>query len=192
MSNLFKNIHNPAIGRLITESKIGVMPTDTIYGLVCCASDQAAVARLYDIKQREAKPGTIIAANIDQLVILGIKRRYLTAVSQYWPGPVSVVVPVGGELDYLTQGARTLAVRLVNDSDIRELLESIGPLLTTSANHPGQPPAHTITQAQVIFHDLVDFFVDGGDLSDRLPSTVIRVIDDAVVVLRPGTVTIAE
>jgi L-threonylcarbamoyladenylate synthase len=79
--------------QLLKPGSIGVIATDTIYGVVACATDPEAVDRLYRVKSRENKPGTIIAASIDQLVELGLKRRYLTAVEQWWPGALSVIIP---------------------------------------------------------------------------------------------------
>ncbi len=169
---------------------VGVLPTDTVYGLVARASDQAAVGRLYKLKLREHKPGTIIAASIDQLVELGIKRRYLTAVSRYWPGAVSVVIPCGLELGYLHQDKGSLAVRIPDNADLCQLLENTGPLLTSSANEPGAPTANTTAEARGYFGDQVDFYEDGGNLSQHQPSTVIRIVDDAIEILRPGAVII--
>ena len=171
---------------------VGVLPTDTVYGLVARAFDPAAVARLYQLKSRESKPGTVIAASIEQLVALGIKRRYLTAVSRYWPGAVSVVVPCSDDLAYLHLGLVGLAVRIPDDGALLKLLETTGPLLTSSANHPGKPTAVTVAQAQTYFASKVDFYEEGGDLSHRRSSTVIRIVDDAVEVLRAGTVSISN
>ncbi len=176
---------------LSTPGAVGVLPTDTVYGLVARASDPAAVGRLYAAKNREHKPGTVIAASIDQLESLGLKRRYMTAVSQFWPGAVSVIIPCAtAELDYLHQGKQSLAVRIPASSELRKLLEQTCPLLTSSANHPGQPTAVTVDQARQVFGDEVDFYIDGGDLSDHQASTIIRVIDDAVEVIRQGAVKI--
>ena len=169
---------------------IGVIPTDTVYGLVANAHDAVATKRLYDLKSRENKPGTIIAASIDQLAKLGLKQRYLKAVIDYWPGPISIIIPCGPELSYLHAGKNSLAVRLPSDEALVDFLEQIGPLVTTSANHPNEPVAATIEQAHGYFGDKVDFYVDGGDLSDRQPSTIIRVVDDAIEVLRKGAVKI--
>lgn len=172
---------------------VGVIPTDTVYGLVARASDKAAVARLYELKQRDGKPGTIIAANIAQLEELGLKRRYLKAVEQFWPGAVSVIIPVADpDLSYLHQGLRALAVRIPNQPELLKLLEKTGALQTSSANLTGQPTANTIQEARDYFGDAVDFYIDGGDLSKRQPSTVIRVVDDAIEVLRAGAVPIDD
>lgn len=176
----------------LKSGAVGVIPTDTIYGVVARAADAVAVARLYKLKHRDHKPGTIIAADIDQLVELGLKRRYLTAVEQWWPGALSVVIPCGDELAYLHQGKRSLAVRIPNKPDLTNLLKTTGPLLTSSANHPGQAAAHTVAEARDYFGNEVDFYEDGGDLSDHKPSTVVRIVDDAIEILRPGAVQLDE
>ena len=172
---------------------VGVIPTDTVYGLAARAADHAAVARLYELKKRENKPGTIIAANIQQLEEMGLKHRYIKSVEEFWPGAVSVIIPAANpELKYLHQGKMSLAVRIPDDKILQEILKETGALLTSSANHPDEPTATTIEQAKKYFGDKVDLYEDGGDLSERKPSTVIRIIDDAIEVLRPGAVPIDD
>jgi L-threonylcarbamoyladenylate synthase len=176
----------------LQQGAVGVLPSDTIYGLMCQAANKEAVARLYKLKSRERKPGTVIAASIEQIVALGIPKRYLTPLESYWPNPLTIIVASAPELAYLDQGKMSLAVRIPSDPTIHKLLEKTGPLLTSSANLPSEPPANTITEAAEYFGEEVDFYVDGGDLSGRPPSTIIRVIDDAVEVLREGPVKINE
>jgi len=179
--------------RLQRPAAIGVIPTDTVYGVVARAADGAAVARLYDLKKRDSKPGTLIAANIGQFEELGIKHRYLKAVEEFWPGAVSVVIPAADpRLAYLHQGKMTLAVRIPKDKKLQELLKRTGPLVTSSANPPGKSPAATAKQAEDYFGDKIDFYTDGGDLSRNEPSTVIRIVDDAIEVLRQGAVRIHD
>ena len=179
-----------ALESILKKSGVGVLPTDTVYGLVCMANDQHAVKRLYQLKSRENKPGTVIASSISQLSGIGLKLRYLKAVQQYWPNPISIIIPCSSELDYLDQGLKTIAVRVSNNSALNGLLDKVGPLLTSSANLPGKPPAGNITSAKKYFGDKIDFYVDGGDLSGQEPSTLIRIIDDAVEVLRQGATEI--
>lgn len=172
---------------------VAIMPTDTVYGICALATDHGAVARLYALKSRDKKPGTLIASSVDQLVGLGIKRRYLKAVEQFWPGALSVVVPTASSnLRYLDLGLGTLAMRVVEDKSLVDILQRTGPLISTSANLPGCPPAHTIAEAIDYFGDKVDVYMDGGDLMGREASTIIRIVDDAVDVLRPGAVRIDE
>jgi L-threonylcarbamoyladenylate synthase len=170
---------------LLKPGVVGVIPTDTVYGVVARAADKVAVERLYELKDRDHKPGTVIAANIDQLVELGILRRYLKAVEQFWPGAVSVEIP--HHIDYLNQGTGRQAFRIPDDTALLALLAKTGPLQTSSANLPGKPPANTIAEARNYFSNAVDFYVDGGDLHNRQASTIIRIIDDAIEIIRQGS-----
>ena len=122
---VFSSIKDLEIINLIKSGGVGVLPTDTVYGLVCDAGNQQAVARLYALKAREHKPGTVIASNLDQLVALGIKRRYLKAVEQFWPGAVSVIVPCGDNIKYLHMGLKGLAIRIPSDKSLQNLLSKL-------------------------------------------------------------------
>lgn len=177
---------------ILLAGGVGIMPTDTVYGLVALAADEKAVARMYELKHREHKPGTIVAASIGQLVELGIKKRYLSAAEQWWPNPLSVIIPTGEALGYLHQGLDSLAIRIPKDKQLQAILAKTGPLLTSSANKPGEPPATTVEGAYSFFADTVDFYVDGGTMADRQPSTLIRIVDDAIEILREGALKISD
>lgn len=102
---------------MINNGAVGVIPTDTIYGLVALAGNKKAANKVLMIKGRKNKPGTLIASDLGQLVELGIKRRYLKAVEQFWPGAVSVILPVPANLDYLHGGLMTLPVRITDNKN---------------------------------------------------------------------------
>jgi L-threonylcarbamoyladenylate synthase len=189
---IFDSLADSNLVSILKKGGVGVLPTDTIYGLVCSAGNQNAVERLFRVKARTNQPGTILAASIEQLAALGIKLRYLKAVEQYWPNPLSIIIPCGPELEYLHMGKESLAVRIPADETIRTLLASTGPLMTTSANHPGAQVASDMAEAQSYFGENVDFYVDGGTLGHQPPSTIIRIVDDAIEVLRQGAVQIDE
>ena len=190
---VFSDVHSPAIVSLLAEGAVGVIPTDTVYGIVARAGDREAVSRLYAAKHREGKPGTVIAANIEQLAELGVDQEQLEAVAPFWPNPLSVVLPDQPYLEYLDQGKQSLAVRVPSDPHIHSLLLQTGPLLTSSANQPGEPTATSLAEAQAYFGDAVDFYIDGGDIDDAVPSTLIRLKpDSAIEVLRQGAVQLPE
>lgn len=189
---VFTTLNDPKLVALLKEGAVGVLPSDTVYGVMCRAADKEAVARMYQIKHRENRPGTLIAANIQQLVELGMKERYLKAVQDYWPGSISVLIPHAEQNHLVDPHTKAIGVRIPNDPALLELMEHTGPLQTSSANITGKPTATVISEAQAYFGDAVDFYVDGGDLSARLPSTVIRIVDDAIEVVREGAVKIDE
>jgi len=177
---------------LLLAGRVGVMPTDTLYGIVARAADKQAVARLYALKHREHKPGTVIAANVQQLIGLGIEEQYLRRVEAWWPGALSVETPLGPELAYLHQDTGRQGFRVVNDPKLIPILEQTGPLLTSSANLPGETPSETIEQAYRYFGDTVDFYVDGGSRAGFKPSTIARVTDDGIEIIRQGAVVISQ
>jgi L-threonylcarbamoyladenylate synthase len=182
---------NDAIA-IIKTGGVGVMPTDTVYGIVALAANESAVARMYALKKREHKPGTVIAANVEQLVALGVPEKYLRKVEKLWPNPLSVEIALGDNLSYLHQETGRQAYRVVADERVRTLLEQTGPLVTSSANQPGESGSVDVSQAEAYFADEVDFYVDGGDLSGRAPSTIIKVSDGGIEVIRQGAVIIDE
>lgn len=180
----------PSLSRhLLQSGEIAVIPTDTVYGVVARLEDPKAVARLYALKRRERKPGTVVAASIDQLAALGMRQDDLLKVKDYWPAALSVIVPCDDTLLYVHQGVGSLAVRIPDDERLLELLRQTGPLLTSSANQPGEPPATTVAEAKAYFGDDVSWYEDGGYIS-REPSTVVKVVDDGIEVLREGAVRV--
>lgn len=174
---------------MLLRGGVGVMPTDTVYGLVARAHDKQAVARLYALKDRDHKPGTVVAANTDQLIELGVAQEHVDRVKQWWPGSLSVETPLGDEHSYLHQDTGRQGFRVVADEKLKRILEQTGPLVTSSANHPGKPGSVNIEEAWDYFNDRVDFYVDGGDLSGKAPSTIVRISNDGQLeVLRDGAV----
>ena len=176
-----------AVAKLLAGA-LGVMPTDTLYGLVARAEDRRAMSRLYALKKREHKPVPVIAANVQQLAALGVPEKYLKKVTHLWPSPLSVVMPVGEQFAYLHQGLGDLPFRVVADEQLRRILEKTGPLAASSANLPGQHPAATVNEAFDYFGDAVDFYVDGGDLSGRASSTIVKASDTGIDLIREGAI----
>lgn len=174
----------------LMNGEVGIMPTDTVYGIVARAEDKHAVQKLYALKNREKKPGTLIAANTQQLIELGVTQSNIDKVSKWWPNPLSAVLPIDGH-DYLHQGVTTLAMRVVAHPELIKLLEQTGPLITSSANQPGEPPAVNVNQAISYFGEKIDFYVDGGTIENALPSTIVRPTNGGIEVLRQGSVKLS-
>jgi len=186
MARIFDSITDPMVSRLLQEGKVGVLPTDTVYGIVARAEDKEAVAKLYRSKHREGKPGTVIAANIGQLEALGVAREYLDTVAYLWPNEISVILPADATLDYVVQGKGSLAMRIPRDPALQQLLAQTGPLLTSSANMPGEPTAATIDDAALYFGDTIDFYVDGGTIKDTPSTIVLLTTDGKLELIRKG------
>lgn len=187
---LFSNLTDPALVDLLQNGARGVLLTDTVYGIVGSAKSKVAARGVIDAKGRKYKPGTLIAGSVEQLISLGVQKKDVKPAERYWPGSVSVVVPLGPELEYLHVGMNSLPVRVPPKPELLALLKQVGPLLTTSANLPGEPTVKSIQEAQAIFGDHLDFYVDGGRLETPVASTIIRIVDGHIEVLRQGAVPI--
>lgn len=188
-AKIFTSINDPQLADMILDGAVGVLPTDTVYGLVAKASRKSAVDKLYRTKPRHLQPGTIIGAVIEDFRELGFASADLKKCLKYWPNPISVVLSATNIDSYLKKRRDDLPVRIPNIPELITLLQKTGALMTTSANAPGQPTATTIQAAMDYFGDSVDFYVDAGNLGDRPPSTIIGFDDSGnVVVYRQGAV----
>ncbi|MFA7302223.1 MAG: L-threonylcarbamoyladenylate synthase [Candidatus Paceibacterota bacterium] len=164
----------------LREGKVGVLATDTLYGLVAAAAQEQAVRRVYELKKRTpTKPCIILISSFDDLQAFDIElqpsRRAVLA--RYWPGPTSIVMPCGPSVpEYLHPGTRTLAFRMPHDAALLTLLSESGPLVAPSANPEGELPARTIEEARRYFGDKIDFYLEGGERVGE-PSTLIALTD---------------
>lgn len=172
----------------INDGAVGVMLTDTVHGLVCRATDMAAVRRLYGLKQRSGKPGTVLATSADDAMSLGVPTDLLKRAESLWPGPVSVVTPcLQQDFAPLHCGHESLAIRVPEQQELRRFLQRSGPLLTSSANLTTQPIAQSLPESYDYFGDQVDFYLDAPWHAIGRSSTVIKLSDnDDVMVLREG------
>jgi L-threonylcarbamoyladenylate synthase len=174
-------------GELIAGGGIGVLPTDTLYGLVGSALSPDAVERIYQLKQRSSsKPLIVLVSEIDQLEQFGIilTEGLRSTIAKYWPGPYSIILDtLDDQFDYLHRGTGSIAFRIPDKEELLNLLNATGPIVAPSANVEGERPAETISAAKKYFGTDVDFYVDGGMLTGK-PSTIIQINDEGVSTIR--------
>lgn len=176
--------------KLLKNGQIGVLPTDTVYGLVGSALQSKAVERIYQLRKRDLKKPLIILINSwRDLSLFGIELNIerKKILQKIWPGQVSVVLDCDLEkLAYLHRGNNTLAFRVPKVFWLRWLLRKSGPLVAPSANRQGEPVATSLFVARKYFGDQADFYVEGGYLNS-LPSTIIRLEENGEwEMIRPG------
>ena len=152
--------------RVVEAGGIIAYPTEAVYGLGCDPLNIDAVAHLLSLKQRSVDKGLIlVAADIAQLsdFIEFPGGKTAEAIRASWPGPVTWLLPVQSWVpDWLTGNHPTLAVRVSDHPVVRELcLEFDGPLVSTSANRQGHPPARRAYQVRRQFGDRIDYVVAG-------------------------------
>jgi L-threonylcarbamoyladenylate synthase len=164
---------------LIRAGEVVAFPTDTVYGL---AALPAAAGRIYAAKDRpEDKQLIAMAADpaaLEALVEVSGRARELMA--RHWPGALTLVLPTRSGVP------PTLGVRIPDHGLALELLRAVAePVLTTSANRAGDPPALEARQVRL---PGVAAVLDGGRAGGGTPSTVVALDGDEVRILREGPV----
>lgn len=176
--------------RLIQEGKVLVCPTDTVYGLICDATNKRAVKKLFDIKKREIKkPIPIFVKNIKTAKKFArIDENQEEFLKEVWPGKVTVVLKrkKGDRLYGIPK--ETIGLRIPNYKLINQLLLIINrPLTGTSANISGKPSSTKIKEIIKQFRNQKyqpDLMIDAGNLPESRPSTVIDLTGRKPKVLR--------
>ena len=190
-AKVFTSILDSDVAELLRDGKTGIIPCDTVYGLVAAERNSVGIEKMYTVKQRKRQPGTTIAATVEQLLEIGFPKATLDRAAKYWPDSLSVEMSTATIPEYLSVGQPVMAARIPRPQDLRDLLLKTGPLMTTSANKPDAPTATDIKGAIEYFGDDVDFYVDAGDLGDRPPSTIIGFDPNGeIIVYRQGAVKI--
>ena len=164
--------------RVLADGGLIAYPTEGVYGLGCDPANAGAVARLLALKNRSAGKGLIlIAADMAQLrpwlapLSASVEQRLM----QSWPGPVTWVVPAAAGVPELLSGGRgSLAARVSAHPLCRQLCQAWGgPLVSTSANRHGRPPARSALQVRRRLGRGVDHVVSGS-LGGLTGPTAIR------------------
>lgn len=184
----YKLFNNENLTESLNSGEVGLLPTDTIYGLSCSAYNKDSVERIYDIKGREKhSPLIVLISDISDLKKFRIQlnKKVEQMLTANWPGTISFILPASAGFDFLTHDAKGLAFRVPDDRGLLLLLQKTGPLVSTSANPSGQPPARNISEAKDYFGDKLDFYVDAGELVSE-PSTLVDLTGKRPVVLRQG------
>jgi L-threonylcarbamoyladenylate synthase len=181
------------VAAVLRDDGIALLPAEGVYGLHASATSSRAVDRILAFKDRAARAGFIglIARPEDAKRWARVDEVAQRIIEEHWPGALTLVLEALDDAPLpLRSDEGTIALRCPGSSFLRAVIAHLGsdPLLSTSANMPGKPPAIRIEDAPVGISDLN---VDGGALAGR-PYTVVRLSSSGVRVLRPGAVRIEE
>ena len=182
----------------LNARKVLAYPTETVYGFGG-AVDRESVANLIALKGRPPnKPFLLIVASSEMITRLGLHLTSFASqlAARFWPGPLTLVLP-GGERrvpEALRGPEGGIAVRWTPHLGLSRLVQAYGePITSTSANRPGVPPA---TNSQEIIDQWTDavhrgalHVLDGGQLAESAPSTVVDCTGRRPRVIRPGAIS---
>ena len=184
---------NQVIKTLNESGKVIAIKTDTVYGLICNAFDKKATEKIYDIKKRESKkPLSIFVKNLDE-VKKYVHPDNLTAkvnriMQKHWPGALTLIFKKKDDtLNHITANSNSIGIRIPDDKDLLYILENIDfPLAETSCNISGEKEYQNASEIRKKMGEAIDLIVDGGEVTNNIPSTVLSVECNEPIILRVG------
>lgn len=181
---------------LLKHGEVVVIPTETVYGLAANVFDDKAISKIFKIKGRpQDNPLICHISNLnmlDELMIDINSKLFQKLVEKFWPGPLTIIVPKkAGVSNLITANLNTVAIRFPSHGVSRKLIETCGfPLAAPSANLSGKPSSTSANHVYDDFSGKVKAILDGGICEIGLESTIIKIDNELLRVLRPGMITV--
>lgn len=179
----------------MSDWQLAIVPTDTVYGIVCKLNSDA-INRVYEIKGRDKdKPLILFGKSREDLKKYSIDwfNKVDSLAHHYWPGPLTIILPRSPKLpDFVNPNMQTIGMRVPDSKSVIKLLDESpdSVLLSTSANLSGEEPIVNYDDAVAKFADKVDLIVkpEPGEHLSESASTVVEFKEDDMTVLRQGEV----
>ena len=182
------------ICNLIRNGELVIFPTETVYGIGANALDENAVGKIFVAKGRPSdNPLIVHIADRNKIKDIAddITEMEQILIDAFMPGPFTIILkrkPIVP--DIVTAGLDTVAVRMPDNIIARGIIQFSGvPIAAPSANVSGKPSGTSIEDIRAELEGKVSAIVDGGETQIGLESTVVKVVDEVPVILRPGKIT---
>ena len=178
--------------KIIKKGGVIVCPTDTVYGLLCDATNKKSVERIFKIKKREkSKPLGIFVKDIKSAKKCAfINKNQEKVLKEKWPGKFTFILKkkLNCGLSLLVGNKETVGIRIPDYKLVIEILKKIKkPIVQTSANISGQPAITKIKDVLSQFERAniqPDLIVDAGDLPQNKPSKIIDLTNNKFKIIR--------
>ena len=180
---------------VLQDGGLIAFPTDTIYGLAADPFNPAAIQRIFAVKGRpEEKALPVLIGSIDQLdpFVAAIDDAVSRIASRFWPGPLTIVMKKNAGLPDDLSPYPTIGIRMPDHAPLRTLLQTTGPLATTSANLSGGRNALSAADVREQLGGRIELVLDGGISPGSAASTVVDMTTPQLSVLRPGPISLAQ
>lgn len=179
------------------NGKIVILPTDTLFGLACSISDEDAIKRIYTIKERPfSLPLSIAVKNKNYIykITNNVSQKAKEIIENYFPGQITIVLEKNNLIpDIVTSGSKYIGIRIPNDPSLLYILDKLdSPIILTSANIHGYQNLKNIDDVKKQIGDKVDYIFNISNEVSNKCSTIIKVINDEIEILRNGICDITK
>ncbi len=179
---------------ILREGGLVAIPTETVYGLAADALNPQAVGHIFEAKGRPSdNPLIVHIAHLEHItkVARTVPESAAKLAKAFWPGPLTMVLPkADGIPDKTSGGLDTVGIRLPSHPVARAVIEAAGvPLAAPSANLSGSPSPTTAGHVLADMEGRIEAVLDGGPCGVGVESTVLSLVGERPLLLRPGGVT---
>ena len=172
------------------DGRIIAFPTDTVYGLGCNPLNKDSISRIYDIKKRSGKKRFPILGfskkDLEKIVEFNSKAEKIS--EKFWPGQVTLLLPIRKEMTKQIENDGKLAVRVPDNECVLSILKQCKLIIGTSANISGEESILDPNECKIRLPE-IDILVDGGKIKSYGESTIIDFVDDEIKIIRKGSVS---
>lgn len=173
------------------------MPTETVYGLGADATNEEALRKIFQAKQRPMDHPLIVhLSNYEQIQdwVSFVSPAAERLAKAFWPGPLTLILPKAQHvLDIVTGHQQTVGIRIPSHPVAQALLKGFGGgIAAPSANRFGRISPTTAAAVREELGEAVDLILEGGACEIGLESTIVDVSGEHPVILRPGMITAAQ
>jgi len=176
------------VSKALLEGKVIIYPTETVYGIGAKIDIEKSIRRVFEIKKRKSKPLSIALYSVSEIKRYAYENKLSKALAEkFLPGPLTLVLRKKKSVpDYVTCNLNEVGIRVPEIDFIREIIRKVGAITSTSANLSGGKSPCTLNEA--ISQISADIGIDCGKTKYCRESTIIRVHEDKVELLREGVI----
>ena len=176
--------------RSYKKGQIIVFPTDTVYGIGCDPFNKKSISKIFTLKRRMGKKRfPILGLSMMELKkIVEFNSNAEKIAERFWPGQVTLLLPIKKEVMEKIENNGKLAVRVPNNECILSILKQCKLIIGTSANISGEKSILDSDECKIKLSE-IDVLVDGGKISNLGESTIIDFFDDRIKIIREGCIS---
>ena len=173
--------------KVIQDGGIVIFPTETAYGIAADATDNEAVEKVYEAKQRPRSKG--LTAIVDSLETAGkyaeLSEQEKKLIREFMPGPLTLV---SERRDSVPENLNEDFAFRISSGEVADALSEVGPVTATSANISGRETSYSVEDISQELLDKADYVIDSGELDRGPTSTIAEFSGGEVVVHREGPI----
>lgn len=179
---------------ILKKGGLVIFPTETVYAIGANALDEKAVEKIYKAKKRTKKnPINILVKDIEMIenITKNITDIEYRIIKSFFPGPITIILKKKDCIpDIVTAGSDFVGIRMPANKIAIDLIKETGvPIAAPSANISGKISGTNVDSIKTDFDGKVDLIIDGGESEIGIESTIVKVENDTIHILRPGAIT---